>query len=136
MAEDSRAFEKRPDPYKSEGERQIARLLERSNIRFEYEYPLSVVDRGKVRVWYPDFWLPDYGIAIEYAGVTDSEDYTAGVAHKKEVFENAGVPCIYVDLEGLNGGWPKRLLAQIRDVLAKRLTEFDSLETRLASALE
>jgi hypothetical protein len=117
----------------SVGEKQIARMLDRYKVRFLYEYPVAVVDRGKVRVWYPDFWLPDYGVAIEYAGVTGSEDYSSGVAHKKEVFENAGISCVYVDPEGLNGGWPKRVLAQVRGILADRLIEFDSLETRLAS---
>jgi len=39
--------------YKNWGEEQIARFLDRNGIVYKYEYPLAVVDRGKVRVYYP-----------------------------------------------------------------------------------
>jgi len=41
--------------YKSWGEEQIARLLDRYGTSYQYEYPVAVVDRGKTRIWYPDF---------------------------------------------------------------------------------
>jgi hypothetical protein len=52
-------------PFKSKGEYQIARFLERNQIRYQYEHPLAVVDRGRVRIWYPDFQLPEYGLILE-----------------------------------------------------------------------
>lgn len=61
------------DEFKSEGERQIARLLERCGIDYRYEYPLAVIERGKVRILYPDFLLPEYGVVLEYAGVENSK---------------------------------------------------------------
>ena len=51
--------------FKSKGEIEIAELLEKSGIEYRYEQPLAVVDRGKVRTLYPDFYLPEYGIIIE-----------------------------------------------------------------------
>lgn len=67
--------------YGTAGEKQIARMLKRNRIEFLYEHPIAVVDRGKVRVWYPDFWLTDFGIAVEYAGMLNNKDYAAGVEH-------------------------------------------------------
>jgi len=58
----------------SAGEKQVARMLDRYRIRYDYVHPMAVVDRGKVRLWYTDFWLPDYALAIEYCGV-QSESY-------------------------------------------------------------
>ena len=120
----------------SAGEKQIARMLNHYQVRFFYEHPVAVLDREKVRVWYPDFWLPDYGVAIEYAGVKGNEDYDAGIDHKKEVYRASGVSCLFVDVQDLRGGWPKRLLWNIRCVLAARMAEFDSLETRLRHVRE
>ena len=40
-------------PYRSRGEAQVGRLLDRYGIPFFYEHPLLVLDRGHYRVWHP-----------------------------------------------------------------------------------
>jgi len=45
--------------FKSRGEVQIARFLDRNKLTYRYEHPLAVLDKGKTRIWYPDFLLPD-----------------------------------------------------------------------------
>ena len=110
----------------SVGEKQIARMLSRYSVRFFYEYPVAVIDRGKVRVWYPDFWLPDFGVAIEYNGVVHDKDYAEGVEHKKAVYGGLGLACVYVGADDLQGSWPKAILGQIRNALVERLARFDS----------
>jgi len=63
-------------PYKSRGEAQVGRLLDRYGIPFFYEQPTLVLDRGRHRLWRPDFTLPDYnGLVVEYAGMPDVPDY-------------------------------------------------------------
>ena len=84
----------RVEPKGSWGEKQIARMFDGFGIGYFYEHPLAVVDRGKVRVWYPDFWLPNYGVAVEYFGVENSRAYSDCVDHKKEVYRDTGVECI------------------------------------------
>ena len=61
--------------YKSNGEIQIARFLEKNKIAHQYEHPLAVVDHGKTKIWYPDFSLPHYGMIIEYFGVLPKNCY-------------------------------------------------------------
>jgi hypothetical protein len=40
-------------PYRSRGEAQVGRLLDRYGIPFFYEQPLVVLDRGRHRLWQP-----------------------------------------------------------------------------------
>jgi len=105
---------------KSEGEKQIERLLRRCGLVYRYEYPLAVVERGKTRIWYPDFFLPEYGIIIEYAGLTGDE-YEAGLRYKKSVYEEFGIPAIFVYPDSFRGYWPARLLSQIEEVERRRV---------------
>jgi len=81
---------------KSRGELQIARLLERNGIAYQYEYPLAVVDRGRVRLWYPDFRLPEYGLIIEYFGVNGDPGYDQRIRHKIETYRRAGIEGLFL----------------------------------------
>lgn len=112
------------DFYKSEGERQIAWLLKSRGIRFHYEHPLAVVDRGKTRIWYPDFFLPEYGMVIEYIGMTGDSHYQKGVERKRDCYQAMGLPAILLDKEYFTGYWPGRLFSQIEDKLAHALSRF------------
>lgn len=112
---------KRPPELKSWGERQIALLLERSGIDYFYEHPLAVVDEGKVRIWYPDFQLPHYGMLIEYFGMIDDPAYAAGTEKKKAVYEANGLTAMLLTPEAFRGEWPSRILDQIEGVLIDRV---------------
>ena len=112
----------------SRGEKQIARMLTRYGVRYVYEHPVAVLDRGRVRVWYPDLWLPDYGIVIEYAGSRADKDYVEGIEHKKAVYEVAGFPAIFLDAGSLSGGWPRKVIERIGDIVKERARKFDSLD--------
>jgi len=102
--------------YRSRGEAQVGRLLDRYGIDFFYEQPLVVLDRGRYRIWRPDFTLPHYGgLVVEYAGMPDVPDYAQGIQHKKEVYRANGQPAVFVypaDLQGPQ--WPATVMGQIR----------------------
>lgn len=118
------------EPYRSKGERQLARLFGRFGIDYRYEEPLVVRDRSrdrsqnKVRIWYPDFQLPEYGIIIEYAGMNGNREYDLGIEHKKEVYGEMGLSAIFVNRESFKGYWPGRVLSSIRNILEDRLDDF------------
>ena len=107
--------------YKSWGEKQIARLLDRYGISFRYEYPTAVVDRGKVRIYYPDFTLPEYGIIIEYFGVNGKSAYDEQAKHKMKVYQQAGIEGLFLTRDSLRGDWPTRIVGQIEKTLSNRL---------------
>jgi len=125
MRADGRDLDRKAEaPYKSEGERQIARLLDRVKIGYRYEHPLAVVDRGKVRVWYPDFFLPEYGLIIEYVGMRGDRAYEEGLKHKRRTYAEMSLNVLYVKPESFRGYWPTRVLAEIEEVLEQRLKQF------------
>lgn len=103
-------------PYRSRGEAQVGRLLDRYGIPFFYEMPTVIYDRGRFRVWHPDFTLPTYdGLIIEYAGMMDRPDYAAGIRHKAAAYARNGIPALFVyptDLQERH--WSKRMITRIQ----------------------
>ena len=102
-------------PYKSKGEAQIGRLVDRYGIPFFYEHPLIVYDRGKNRTWHPDFTLPTYeGLLIEYVGMPEVDDYMTGIRHKQRAYQANGISALFVYPEDLTGpSWPSRLYEKL-----------------------
>lgn len=70
---------------KSFGELYIANWLFSNGIEYQYEakyeHDVSSVD---FRQYQPDFYLPDYGVYIEYYG-TDEDDSTAPISITKNI---------------------------------------------------
>jgi hypothetical protein len=110
--------------YKSRAEVQIANLLDRERIAYRYEHPLAVIDRGKVRIWYPDFYLPDYGMIIEYFGIRGDADYDRRTEHKMKVYRTTGIEGVFLNEQMLRTQWPTGVIRQIEDVLQQRLRRF------------
>lgn len=110
--------------FKSKGEEQIARLFDRSSIAYRYEQPTAVVDRGKTRIWYPDFYLPEYGMIVEYFGINGNKAYDDQTRHKVEVYNANGLEGIFLTEASFKGDWPTHIIGQIENVLKNRLDRF------------
>ena len=119
MKVDAARLEDRLDPseppYRSRGEAQVRRLLDRYGIPFFYEQATIVLDRGKHRRWHPDFTLPAYGgLIVEYAGMPDVPEYVAGIRHKESAYAANGIPAVFVYPDDLTGPqWPQQILDRI-----------------------
>lgn len=117
-------------PYKSWGEEQIARLLDRHGISYQYEYPLAVLDGGKLRIYYADFRLPEQGLIIEYFGVNGNSDYDERARHKIEVYKQAGIEGLFLTRDFLRGDRPNKILGQIEEIMKNRLDRFYNRQSR------
>ena len=111
------------DHYRSRKERDIAGMLRRYSLNCRHEYPLAVLDRGQLRLWYPDFLLPDQGAIIEYCGVQGSEAYNGGRLHKEEVLRQLGLPALFLEPSDLHGYWPEGILKWLEEVQVRRLDD-------------
>jgi len=102
-------------PYRSRGEAQVGRVLDRYGVPFFYEQATIVYDRGAYRVWRPDFTLPTYApLVLEYAGMMDRPDYAAGIRHKAVAYARNGIPALFVYPTDLQGpSWPARLMEKV-----------------------
>jgi hypothetical protein len=103
-------------PYRSRGEAQVGRLLDRYGLPFVYEQPTPIFDRWRHRTWHPDYTLPTYaGLIVEYAGMMDIPDYAAGIRHKRSTYARNGLRALFVYPRDLKGpAWPARLAERIR----------------------
>ena len=102
-------------PYRSRGEAQVGRLLDRYGIPFFYEQPTLVLDRGRHRIWRPDFTLPHHGsLVVEYAGMPDIPDYMAGIRHKEQAYAANGIPAVFIYPQDLYGPyWREEVVEKI-----------------------
>lgn len=83
----------------TKGERAIQKVLDECNIQYIYEYPLLIQEEreGKSyqRIWYPDFWLSEFGIVIEFFGMNNN-NYKEGIEHKKQTYKKLHIDLIPV----------------------------------------
>lgn len=117
--------------YKSEGERIIAETLTRYNIDFVYEYPLLIKeqhenDSEKLRIWYPDFWLPKYSIIIEYWGMEGNAAYDKMKEAKKAAYKKLDIDCINVYRSTIKKDLKAYLLIKIKQNLTEKVRHFDN----------
>jgi len=120
--------------YKSRGEAQVGRLLDRYGIPFIYEHPTLVYDRSLYRVWHPDFTLPGYkSLIVEYAGMPDIPGYMNGIHRKQQVYKSQGKPALFIYPEDLKGShWPEKVVKRIYDV-SGRHRNFTRYQARSAT---
>ena len=113
--------------YRSRGERMIGAFLEDAGLAFRYEPPLLVEDKGRVRIWHPDFFLPDYRTVIEYFGVKDRPEYQRMKNHKVRVYRENSIPAVYVTPDDFERHWQGDLLDRVGALLKRRAGHFDLL---------
>jgi hypothetical protein len=110
--------------YRSRAEVRIAGILDQEGIAYRYEHPLAVVDQGKTRIWYPDFYLPEYGMILEYFGIHGDPGYDRRTEHKMRVYETTGVEGVFLNENAMRREGPTGITRQIEEVLQQRLRRF------------
>jgi len=81
---------------RNRSEKRIADFLHKKSITFEYEKRLWLNNK----VYYPDFFLPDFNIYIEFFGWSHIPTYQDKVNEKKSVYRENNVRCIYLYHKG------------------------------------
>jgi hypothetical protein len=114
--------------FKSEGECQIARFLECNSIKYKYESSVLVyADNDKPRIWFPDFYLPEFGVYIEFYGLAGEPGYDRGIKVKESVYAKNNINVIPVYPWMFRKNWQghimqeleKNTLRRYRDLMAK-----------------
>lgn len=118
-------------PYKSKGERAIAEVLKKYNIDFVYEYPILIKetkdgDTEKLRIWYPDFWLPKYSIIIEYFGIVGDKHYDNCKKEKLKAYRNLDLDCIPVKPSTIKKNLRAYLLKSIKRLINDKVRHFEN----------
>lgn len=83
--------------FKSEGERKIAYFLDANSFKYRYETGVLVrAGSEKTRIWYPDFYLPEFKTYIEYYGMAGNKCYDTGIKTKDSIYAKTGIDVIAV----------------------------------------
>ncbi len=119
------------DVYKSNGERAIAEVLTKYNVDFVYEHPLLIKeqkenDGEKLRIWYPDFWLPRYSIVIEFWGREGDPSYDKGKKAKLSAYRKLNIDCISVKPSTIDGNLKSYLLITIKKLINDKVRHFEN----------
>jgi len=115
--------------YQSKGEYEIAKFLNEMNIDFEYEFPIAVVDQNKAKIWYPDFYLKEYQIVIEYFGMYNhNEGYKDVTEHKKDIYKACGIQ--FLPIYELNTNWKEYVLRSILSHLEHKKDKMNKIVDR------
>ncbi len=77
------------------------------------------MDDGKIKIWYPDFSL-QYGLLIEYFGITGNTEYLERSRHKLNVYRANLFDVIPLYPSDVIPPWQNRLIDQVEEVLVNR----------------
>ena len=112
------------DRFKSEGERRIAELLDSYGIRYNYEQGVLVEDKGKPKIWHPDFHLKEFSVHIEYYGLAGNREYDQGIKRKTTVYKKMGMAVIPVFPWTFCDDWQSHIMDSLQGILNRRLNTF------------
>jgi hypothetical protein len=102
--------------FKSCGERRIGHFMDNHSIRYRYEPGLLVESVGhKLRIWYPDFYLPDFGAYIEYYGMVGQRQYERGIKTKQAVYQKMGIDVIGLYPWMLKQNWQRYIMKELKN---------------------
>lgn len=112
--------------YKSDGEKRIGTYLQKRNINFSYERPVAVVDNGKTKLWYPDFFLDDFHVLIEYLGMNGNQESAKINDYKRGVYRANRFDVIEVYPTDFMENWQHKIDGGIRNTLERRVRDYAS----------
>jgi hypothetical protein len=108
--------------FRSEGERRIADFLEDNSIKYQYEPALLInTEYEKPRIWYPDFYLPEFVTYIEYFGLVGRQQYDNGIKRKEAQYAKSGVSVIPVYPWTFTGKWQQYIMTELERITTNRL---------------
>jgi len=107
--------------FKSEGERKIAYFLEKNSIKYHYESGVIVnAYKDKLRIWYPDFYLPEFKTYIEYYGLAGNQNYDRGIKVKESAYSKVGLDVVSVYPWMFKENWQKYIMKELKRNTSRR----------------
>lgn len=125
MQQEMKDIISKKEELKSAGERRIAGFFRQHAIRYIYEHGVFISDEEKTKIWYPDFFLPEYAVYIEYYGMAGNADYDKGIKKKTEVYASIGIDVIPIFPDTFNGEWRAYIIKQIVEILKRRMNDIE-----------
>ena len=74
----------------------------------------------KPRIWYPDFYLPEFGTYIEYYGLAGQQNYDQGLKAKQSAYSKMGFEVISVFPWMIKQNWQKYIMKELERNTVRR----------------
>jgi hypothetical protein len=101
-------------PYKSKGERKIAYFFDNNSIKYQYEPAVLVnTNNNRSRIWYPDFYLPEFKTYLEYFGLVGQPGYDDGIKKKLSTYLKMGLDVISLYPRMFNKDWKGYIMKEL-----------------------
>jgi len=101
--------------FKSRGERKIAGFLDENDIKYKYESGVLIYQaENQPRIWYPDFFLSEFSIYIEYYGMAGDFDYDRGIKVKETAYAQMGLFVIPVYPHMFSENWQGYIMKELK----------------------
>ena len=115
--------------FKSKGELEISKFLEKEKISYEYEFPIAIVDDKKTKIWYPDFYLKEYQIVLEYFGMYEKDsEYRKIADRKKKIFKSCGIQ--FLPVYSLRDGWEEYIISKLLEYLEIKIKKIEKIDKK------
>jgi hypothetical protein len=96
----------------TDSEKQVANYLKELDLWWVYEFPIFIFDeKGRPRVWTPDFYIPKLGMYIEVCG---SEDFD--YEYRDKIYRGNGYYVIFLHLYKEQKEWKTHLVKKIMEI--------------------
>jgi len=103
----------------TDSEIQVANYLKELDLRWEYEFPVFIYDeKGRPRVWTPDFYIPKLGMYVEACGSQDF-DYK----YRDEIYQENGYHVVFLHIYKHQKEWKRYLVKRIMEIEKQRHDE-------------
>ena len=100
--------------YRSSGERKIAYFFDNNSIKYQYEPAVLVNTKNhRSRIWYPDFYLPEFKTYLEYFGLAGQPGYDDGIKKKLTTYSKMGLDVISLYPKMFNKDWRGYIMKEL-----------------------
>jgi len=106
---------------KSKGERRIADFFDNNSIKYQYEPGVLINSaENKTRIWYLDFYLPEFGVYAEYYGMAGDKNYNQGIKVKETAYSKNGLEVIPVYPWMFSEDWQGYIMRELKRTVKRR----------------
>lgn len=107
----------------TDSEKLVAEYLNSLNLNWKFEYPIFLYDeRGRPRIWTPDFYLTDLKVHIEVCGSSEFK-YT----YRDEILKKNKVDVIFLHTYNEENEWQNDFHRSVLELVKNRLTQLNIL---------
>lgn len=108
-------------------EKNVAQYLKEKDVRWKYEFPVIVEDEDKkLRVWYPDFYLPDLGLFVEVCGSEKDKDEK----YRREcIYKENDIAVVFLHYWKSDFKWKSFLETEVSSIERGRVYESKKLKS-------